>query len=156
MYRFPQKPLSAYSLNCSHNFMVKCVDPCLARGKRLASGTAALEQVRWPSQLDWFLSLSSKICFQSLASRRRVCSQNVFHIVARVWFHWHGRRLQNIYRTLHNTRTSSLRAQSQATRDGSGHFKQVIFGFGRVINGPMVIKNRTESDINHSFHSILF
>lgn len=100
MYKFPQKPVSAYSSNCSHNFMVKCVDPRLAWGKRLASRTAALEQVRWPSQLDWFLSLSSKICFQSLASRRRVCSQNVFHIVASVWFHWHGRRLQNIYRTL--------------------------------------------------------
>jgi len=156
MYRFPQKPLSAYSSNCSHNFMVKCVDPCLAWGKRLASRTAALEQVRWPSQLDWFLSLSSKICFQSLASRRRVCSQNVFHIVASVWFHWHGRRLQNIYRTLFiipEQAEALWGLQSQTTTDitqgGFGHFKQVIFEFGLVINGPMVIKNRTESDVNH-------
>lgn len=100
MYRLPQKPLSAYSSNCIHNFVVKCVDPRLARGTGLESRTAVLEQVRWPSQLDWFLSLSPKICFQSLASRRRVCSQNVFHIVESVWFHWHSRRLQNIYRTL--------------------------------------------------------
>lgn len=114
MYRLSQKPLSAYSSDCSHSFTVKCVDPHLAWWKGLASGTAAPVQVRWPSQLDWFLS--SKICFQSLARRRWVCSQNVFHIVASVWFHLNGGRLQNIYRTLFITARTSRCVPSEQTR----------------------------------------
>lgn len=142
MYKLSQKPLSAYSSDCSHNFTVKCVDPRSARWKGLARGTAASEQVRWPSQLDWFLS--SKICFQSLASRRWVCSENVFHIVASVWFHLNGGRLQNIYRTLFIT-PEPAEAPRENKQEGWSH----VCGF---------CGNRIKSDISHSFifYFILF